>query len=46
MLRKAFYLETMSRSIDKFLVVLETVTGDGCRKPLIRWPTKAKWKLF
>jgi hypothetical protein len=36
----------MSRIMERIRVVRETVTGDGCRKPLIRCPTSAKWKLF
>lgn len=26
--------------------VRDTVVGVGCRKPLIKWPTNAKWKLL
>ena len=39
-------LATMSSNIESILVVRDTVTWLGCLKPLMRCPTRAKWKLL
>lgn len=45
-LSRCIGLATIPRSIVRIRDVLETVVGVGCRYPLIRWPTSAKWKLL